>query len=341
MNRLGYPGHLDRDGRWHPPVPYVNPAFLATSVFFYVGQGAAESGDPRGGSGFLVGLSDEDDPNGWVHLYAVTNDHVRVGAPFARLQNGLGDRTIEGGPDGAWHAHPEGDDVALLYLGFRPRQYSYFPARMLVSRGDIVGRRISSGDNCMMIGRYVGPDSLQFDEPVLRFGNIGLCPPGTIWQGDRQFDQESFLVDMRSHGGYSGSPVVVYTGDMGFRPGAVIAAAGPTWLLGVDWGHLHFPVDLLQYDSRDHGSRETIGTVQAGTGMAAVVPGWKVTEVLELEECVEERTASERQRKSHKAAEGAVMDSVDSEEEATSIDKTRDLMGNLLQVPRDEVRKGD
>jgi len=54
-----------------------------------------------------------------------------------------------------------------------------------------------------MVGRYINQELRQFDRPVARFGNLAMLPE-PIHQRERSFEQESFLVDMRSQAGFSG-----------------------------------------------------------------------------------------------------------------------------------------
>ncbi len=151
---------------------------------------------------------------------------------------------------------------------------------------------IGPGDNCFMVGRFIRLGAQkQFDSPVLRFGNLATMPE-KIWQDKRGFDQESFLVDMRSLSGFSRSAVVLYllnidlrwkreeiepqsAPPIGFKPSDVM---NQSWLLGIDWGHL--PVTLKTYEPGPGPKVET-GTVEANSGTAAVVPAWKIAELLD------------------------------------------------------------
>ncbi len=108
--------------------------------------------------------------------------------------------------------------------------------------------------------------------------------------------QEAFLIEMRSVSGHSGSPVMwIYPP---YHPRATLHNVttmdmkhtfdGP-WLLGVDCGSFPFygPVYKVR---KEEG--ETIRTRQpdleakSHAGMAAVIPAWKLTELLNLEEFV-------------------------------------------------------
>ena len=99
-----------------------------------------------------------------------------------------------------------------------------------------------------------------------------------VRQRERAFDQESFLVDMRSQSGFSGSVVVIYF----TQPGTLSVIIGEKrpwrtliseyWVLGVDWGHLPVRQRLL-----DNGGEQR---VLIDSSMAGVVPAWRLTELL-------------------------------------------------------------
>jgi hypothetical protein len=127
-------------------------------------------------------------------------------------------------------------------------------------------------------------------------------------------EQESFLVECRSLSGFSGSPVFgtttqFYTGgsaeivrqarirEIGdnAKPsssGVVASSIGGTfgpWLLGIDWGHI--PLWKPVYES--DGDTKTKYQVEAITGIACVVPTWRILQVLNLEELVKQREKDE------------------------------------------------
>jgi hypothetical protein len=172
----------------------------------------------------------------------------------------------------------------------------------------------------MMVGRYINHEGKQFNRPFLRFGNLAMMPED-VWQEDLGRYQESFVVDMRSASGFSGSPVYVFFGDYGPRgvdlgPPMDLedinkllethkwsSKMGPRWLLGVDWGHLPIPIDIW-----DPQTRKKTGEAVIHGGMSGVVPSWKITELL-----LDERLMSQIAKQEEKLAEvnprAAVLDS--------------------------------
>ena len=147
-------------------------------------------------------------------------------------------------------------------------------------------------------------------------------------------DQESFLVEIRSLPGYSGSAVFLYSSnpvnDMSVRRFGVekrlpepegnpqeklkhsidalkraSASKGP-YLLGIDWCHIpnKSRVRRASGEQNDDGSY-----VLENTGMAGVIPAWKISEVLNCETFTTMR--KEGDRKLGNPADADALDSAD------------------------------
>lgn len=347
--------------KWEPPMPFVQPGLLGTSIFLYASECDARDGANWGGSGFLLGFPSRANPSR-THLYAVSNDHVIHACPVIRLVKVNGDPYVLPGTDRDWLPHPDGDDIAIRSLGaVAGGQFWCLGSDLILGHADIDKEHIGPGDDCLMIGRYINQEHRQFDRPVVRFGNLAMMPEH-IYQPERSFEQESFLVDMRSQSGFSGSPVFVYFEESGWRflppladvPKTDDAVAdaearvkaleqrvdgrnlsgvmGRMWLLGIDWGHLPVSDDVFD------GKRK-IGRMRVSTGMAGVVPAWKLLDLLYEEGMEMARDKTEEQLSEHDEG-AAVLDTKEVDEFAEFEDLTR----TLVQVPKrelDEKRKGD
>jgi hypothetical protein len=288
----------------HKPVPYIEPEIQGCSVFLYETVNDAEAGARYGGSGFLISTRSEADPS-IVHLYAVSNAHVVRNFPIIRLVRPGGVVEVQDHAYDDWFRFGEGleqehqDDVAICALGaVAEHDYWHVPDSSVVLPMYFGNELVSVGDDCLMIGRYLNHDNVQFDQPVARFGNLAMMPE-PVWQPDRFRYQESFLVDMRSMAGYSGSPVFLYIGGWPARigpkqpgePQDVLAPVkwrmGQTFLLGVDWGHLPEAVDLFDADG------VVIGSATSHSGIAGVVPAWRILELLREPRVKEPRAEKE------------------------------------------------
>jgi hypothetical protein len=245
VTRRSSSGHL-----YHvlePPVPRIPDEYLDCVIYLYPSEVDADNGERAGGSGFLVGVPTQGlRQNGWF-MYAVSNKHVIQNATTLRLNTCDGKKTIMPTVRSSWLTHPDGDDLAVCPLSFDSRDYKFnhVPRATFLSKDVIKNFNIGPGDDVFMVGRFINHEGRQLNLPTVRFGNIAQMPWETIKQDDG-FEQESFLVEVRSIGGYSGSPIFAFIPVASERPGLkdwgkpenILRAHGP-WLLGIDWGYIN------------------------------------------------------------------------------------------------------
>lgn len=113
----------------------------------------------------------------------------------------------------------------------------------------------------------------------------------------------------------------------------VSGVVSKTWLLGIDWGHLPVWDDVFDLHGRAGGR------MRVDSGMAAVVPAWKLIELLNEGgiKMARDKTESELSEKDEGAS---VLDASKPDEFARFEDLTR----NLVRVPKrelDEKRKDE
>jgi hypothetical protein len=322
-------------------MPYVNPNLPGSAIFLYGSGHDAIEGANWGGSGVIVGIPSQANPSR-AHLYAVTNDHIIHQCPVVRLVKEDGQPSVLPGTAADWQSHPDGDDIAIRSLGALPGdELWYIQDELHLTEADLSPQAIGPGDDCLMVGRYINHDLRQFDRPVLRFGNLAMLPE-IIRQEKRGFDQESFLVDMRSHAGFSGSPVYVYyetllardllpdkAQDMdydAFRDATWSTGIGQLWLLGIDWGHLPIRGDVLDDQKR------RIGRMEVNGGMTGVVPAWKLTDL--LNEPAVKMAREQAERELAEVGEGAAVLDVST---GSEFSRFEDLTSKLVQVPKREI----
>lgn len=210
-----------------------------------------------------------------------------------------------------WFFHPSDDtvDVAVLpmsvhkgspYLAlFRTLDIALFAMRQgaVATPTIIAAEGIGHGDEVFIIGLFRNHPGKLRNIPVARIGNIAAMP-GELVNSQRWHnrDIEAYLIEARSIGGLSGSPVFVHIGAVGAAPDHVPAAPGQAntqvagrrdgsiFLLGLVHGHwdLHLP---------DTDSVETDATrrLEINSGMAIVVPATKIIEVLNHPALIEQR----------------------------------------------------
>jgi hypothetical protein len=272
-------------------MPVIPPHDLNCAFYLYPDRAAAESGAKIGGSGFWVAVPSREIPEFWW-LYAVSNSHVvtRDGATVIRANSKDGGvKIIESEPTD-WITHPSGHDVAILQIASGEHDIqsldviSVLPG-MFVTEQDWNIHGVNVGDEVYLIGRFINHEGKARNTPSARFGNISMMPGEPIYIDATSRPQESFVVELRSMCGYSGSPVFVHRNlARNFRP----SAGAPDALLGVHWGNISepWPVEKkIVKQSARHAlapDEREVDLVYANTGMNGVVPAWRLMELLEM-----------------------------------------------------------
>ena len=176
---------------------------------------------------------------------------------------------------------------------------------------NITQQAIGIGDEVFTIGLFVYHKNTKRNEPVMRIGNIAAMPKEPIRTRGEYFDEmEAYLIETRSLGGLSGSPVFVnLQGIRNIGDGAFRAGTGGYELLGLIHGHWG-----LEAPDTDPTTRN----VKLHTGISIVVPAKKILEVVHHPE-LQANVAREIARMKQTAS--ATMDSTSGETEEAPFTK--------------------
>lgn len=285
------------------------PRNLLESVFYlYRSREDAERGEPFGGTGVFLGM-----PTGALELsflYAITNWHVAVrdGYSVMRFNKRVGGTEILEFDPSEWEFPPNGPDIAVLlpkasevYLSPWTHQVFAISTELLLTQEELapldprlrtrptIGGRppleIGPGEDIFMVGRFIDHDGRDTNVPSVRFGNISTMPQ-PIEQSSGSTNP-SFILDLHSRSGYSGSPVFVYR-----TPGSDLTTSFQTStptnhfirFLGLHWGQ--FPEQWEISDGKIPSAHGTIVSVseryiKGMSGMTLAVPAWDIWEFLE------------------------------------------------------------
>jgi hypothetical protein len=261
-------------------VPRINDEYLDCVLYLYPTRSAALTGRNAGGSGFLVYYPSEMFPE-IGYLYAISNRHVISQNLVIRLNTKAGQSDIiESAPD-HWF-HRQNQDIAVCPIQLtNVHKFKAVPTKQMLTKEIVVRDNIGPGDEVFMVGRFINHEGRQCNTPSVRFGNLAMMPGEDVKHpvNTPEF-QESFLADIRTVGGYSGSPVFVVGRAIDQRNGNFsITPPGDPRLLGVEWGYLN--------DKNGHN-----------TGMSGVVPAWALKDLLDLPELISHRKKMDLQRAS-------------------------------------------
>lgn len=270
---------------------------LKAPLYLYPSVVDAEKGESIGGTGFHLAEATPDRQAAYV--YIITNRHViEDGNTVIRVNRKKGGFICHETDERDWLFHPEGDDVAALLLtpNISVLDVQLVPRHMSMTPDLIQQAEIGPGDEAYTIGRFVSHEGRAQNTPVVRFGCLAQMPhePIRSQHPSGPFEQISFLVEARSIPGFSGSPVFVHIPAGASRPGKSFLESytdTQTWLLGVDWAHLN-----SWEPARDEFGNELPFKVRANPGMMAVVPAWRLDQLLDGEEMKERRGRMDQSR---------------------------------------------
>ena len=251
------------------------------------------------GTGFFVG--EEIDFN--IFIYLVTAKHVVVGIKrnsvdgkvYIRINdNQDGSQLIESNID-SWSEHPTDSSVDVSVLRWAPlEKFDYiFLYTSLVATDEVIRQNsIGLGDEVFIAGMFVSHKGKKRNIPIVRVGNISAMPEEKIDTPD--FGSiEAYLIEARSIGGLSGSPVFVNVsgdrtagGDFArgkVMKGDILYSTSPRiYLLGLIHGH-------WDEQTVDDVISEDVARKDVNMGMAMVVPATKILEIIDQPKWVEER----------------------------------------------------
>lgn len=258
------------------------PKHLLQCVLFL---GVMEKGQfsPRA-TGFVVSVN-HDDKFGFRYL--VTAEHVVQRA--MQLNQNLWVRSNR--KDGTvmqvefsavdWAFHPnnatEPADVAICSINFDDKEeYSIVPLsgrQSVAATPDVMEKlHIGLGDDLVIAGLFRSHYGQHRNVPIVRSGNIAMMPGEPIWTKGGSL--RAYLVEARSIGGLSGSPVFVSRSPMQIVDGqSKWSEGGQLYLLGLMHGH--FDVQNINDDIQ-------VGPGLPGinTGIGIVVPVEKILETI-------------------------------------------------------------
>lgn len=184
-----------------------------------------------------------------------------------------------------WIFHPTESDFVdvAIFRGAMPEGFDHMtiPITLIASEETISETRIGIGDEVFLTGLFAYHHGTKKNIPIVRVGNIAAMPEEPVEV--RNFGlMDAYLIEARSLGGISGSPVFVHipaarAKSLIEQSGAKLASDTTVYfLLGLMHGH--WDEMCLDEDS----PTEDAGKINSvNLGIAIVVPATKILEVIE------------------------------------------------------------
>lgn len=276
-------------------MPRIGEDFLDSVLYLYRSRHEAKEGINIGGSGFLVSVAAQHAP-GLSFVYAVTNRHVIEKADVIRFN------TKEGLTHAAKFARNTWIESKTDDLAIRPINATELPdspgtfvhktvnASQILSRDRAEKIKLGIGDDFFMVGRFINHEGKQQNAPLVRYGSISQMPaePISYSLGGQRHDQICIMADVRSIGGFSGSPV--FLNELIFTRPDGGEVPDRHWLIGIDCSHIPMWSPVCGIDEEPIGQTQ----VNVNSGMAGIIPAWILLEMLMSDDLITKRARDEK-----------------------------------------------
>ena len=189
-----------------------------------------------------------------------------------------------------WLRHPTeaGLDVAACAFPLgEGHDQSACPISMILGDDRISRDGIGPGDEVFLTGLFSKHAGSDRSIPIIRMGNISAMPDEEI-RCEKRWVSRPYLIEARSFGGLSGSPVFVQLGTTRTVDGIIKYASQPVfYLMGLMEGHwesLNADDGILDSDIVDDDIVNRIEGKKMNLDIVIVIPIAKIIEVLDRSE---------------------------------------------------------
>ena len=221
---------------------------------------------------------------------------------YLRVNSKNGTRDFIDTTRSQWIFHPDPTvDIAILpYIKVSDVDYLPYPLVRALTTEIINKEHIDIGDEVFLPGLFVEHTGERKNIPIVRIGNIAAMPDEQVETKYGMMD--AYLIECRSIGGLSGSPVfanlgstrVINGGSAGPVPPKEGAFDYPFYLLGVMHGHWDKPESNADTFIDSKGEKQSVNM-----GIAIVIPVSKVIEAIDqpkVKEMKDEVTQRRREK---------------------------------------------
>lgn len=278
------------------------------------------------------------------HTYLVTARHCvekaeAYGGLHVRLNRKDGGEPGQVRLEGPWYyPDSEADDVAVMPFPFlfagQNHEFDVWPIEIAAwaATDEIVeGEGIGVGDEVIALGLFTHRDGKHRNLPIVRSGIVSAMPGEPLEEPASGLEYHAYLVEIRSIGGLSGSPVYVVFRLGRYHHGTFEETRQQIYLMGLVRGHWNKKSE----EFADFGDSEA---EQLNTGIAIVTPIQKAVDVImNTEELVKQRKDDEAWlAKMTGPTEDTAIPSEDADA-PPAFQRFKDLTRNLVNVPKQEL----
>jgi hypothetical protein len=181
-----------------------------------------------------------------------------------------------------WFFHPTdlSINVAVLRAEFPPElDHVFVPESLWLANDQGQPNPLGLGDEVFIVGLFRNFHGTNKNIPIVRTGHLAAMPEEKV--AVRQFGLiDAYLIEARSLGEITGSPVFLHVGTDRATDCDVNQAQRGTAICWLGLVHGHYDVPLTPIDSAAKAADDVLSIDCANTGITIVVPAHKIQEVV-------------------------------------------------------------
>lgn len=251
-----------------------------------------------------------------LHVIAKIQQHSDDGRTFLRVNAKQGGFHIVEVDTGSWVKPDQTDEIVDVCFCAWPFHWDasdfdirYFSADTAATKDVMTAQGLGVGNEVAFPGLFVNHHGQKRNEPIVRFGHVSAMPsePVTTKHGEI----EAYLIEARSVGGLSGSPVFLDPGRFRLSKNGDTrewrATGDPGgYLLGVMHGHWDAPKEAVEVDVEEAPEGDYFGMSKEyiNMGIAVVTP---IDKLLNLIDSSPLRVAIDAAKETPSGPEGGTM----------------------------------
>jgi hypothetical protein len=184
-------------------------------------------------------------------------------------------------------SEPSFVDVAVLpWQDNGTHDNLWLPSTMAITPEIFKKNNIGYGEEVFITGLFTEHYGKQRNLPIIRIGNIIAMPEEPVLTDKRYGEVDAYLIEARSTGGLSGSPVFVNLGTIRTFDDEIKVSKTPIFYwLGLIHGHFDYKDSLLA----DSVTTDNLYNMSINMGIAVVIPVSRILEVLNQKEFIDYR----------------------------------------------------
>jgi hypothetical protein len=179
-----------------------------------------------------------------------------------------------------WKFHPTdaSADVAVFCIDITSEMdHLAIPTYLCLKDNVLQPNTFGIGDEVFIIGLFHHHYGMARNIPIVRIGNLIALNEEKV--RTRLGFIDAYLIEARSIGGISGSPVFINFGHTRAMPTTLTESpTKPIMLLGLIHGH--FDTSSPEIDQNSESSMDILSPEKVNTGIAIVVPAHKIQETI-------------------------------------------------------------